>query len=80
MLAKKLSEYAFKLKYSDLSKKTIHKVKLHFLDALGAAIASKDAPPVAIIRKTFTHDHAPINALLYGAMIRYLDFDDWYAA
>ena len=49
MLAKKLSEYAFKLKYSDLSKKTIHKVKLHFLDALGAAIASKDAPPVAII-------------------------------
>jgi len=80
MIAKKLAEYAYNLKYSDLSRDAIHKIKFHFLDALGAAIASKNAPPIKIIKKTFPPNprNTQINALLYGAMIRYLDFDDWY--
>ncbi len=80
MLARKLSEYAYSLKYSDLSEKTIERVKKHFLDALGSGINAHNAPPVKVIKKSLHHDHTETNALLYGAMIRYLDFDDWYPA
>jgi len=78
MITEQLANYAYNLKYSDLSKKTIHNVKRHFLDALGCAIAARNAPPVKIIKKikenTLSH-----KGFQYGTQIRYLDYDDWYA-
>jgi 2-methylcitrate dehydratase len=79
-IAENLAQYVHDLKYSDLSKDTIHQVKRHFLDALGCAIGAKNARPIKIIRKTFLNKDISINALLYGAQIRYFDFDDWYAS
>ncbi len=82
MIAEKLAEYAYNLKFSDLSAETVHQAKKHFIDALGTGIAARNAPPIAIIKKTFASEKnsARMNAFLYGAMIRYLDYDDWYAA
>ena len=78
MIAKKLANYAYNLKYEDLNKDAIHAVKRHFIDALGCAIGAKNELPIKIIRKSLTHLHAERNALLYGAMIRYLDYNDTY--
>ena len=75
MIADQLATYAYNLKYSDLSSKTIHNVKRHFLDALGCAIAARNAPPVKIIKALKEHSLA----FQYGTQIRYLDYDDWYA-
>lgn len=78
MIADELAKYAYNLKYSDLGKQTIHNVKRHFLDALGCAIAARNAPPVKIIKR-IKENTLPIKGFLYGTAIRYLDYDDWYA-
>lgn len=78
MIAEKLAEYAFNLKYEDLSKETVHQVKRHFVDALGCAIGAQKEKPIEIIKKTFPKRDASLNALLYGAMIRYFDYNDTY--
>ena len=78
MITEQLANYAHNLKYSDLSKKTIHNVKRHFLDALGCAIAARNAPPVKIIKK-IKEKNLSIKGFQYGTQIRYLDYDDWYA-
>jgi len=77
MITEQLANYAYNLKYSDLSKKTIHNVKRHFLDALGCAIAARNAPPVKIIKKV--EKTLANKGFQYGTQIRYLDYDDWYA-
>jgi len=79
MISDDLAAYAFNLKYADLSKKTIHNVKRHFLDALGCAIAARNAEPVKIIKSLKRNDLAA-KAFQYGTQIRYLDYDDWYAS
>jgi len=76
MISDELAKYAYNLKYSDLSKETIHAVKRHFIDAYACAMAARNAPPVKIIKKM----NLPVKAFLYGTAIRYLDFDDWYAS
>jgi 2-methylcitrate dehydratase len=78
MISEQLAEYAFNLRYEDLSEKTAHQVKRHFIDALGCAIGAKEEKPVQIIKKTFAKRDASENALLYGAMIRYFDYNDTY--
>jgi 2-methylcitrate dehydratase len=79
MIADDLAEYAHNLKYSDLSKDTIHAVKRHFIDAWACAIAAKDSPPVKIIEQ-IENVTLPMKAFLYGTAVRYLDYDDWYGA
>lgn len=79
MIAEELAEYAYNLDYSDLSGDVIHQVKRHFIDSLGCAISAKNSPPVEIIKKSFGDiNFLPLNAFLYGAMIRYLDYNDTY--
>lgn len=80
MIANDLANYASNLKFSDLSKETIHETKRHFIDALACAIGAKNAPPIKIINNTFPRNKRTTsqNALLYGSMIRYLDFNDTY--
>ena len=80
MISEKLANYAYNLKYEDLSEEVIHQVKRHFIDALGCAIGAKEEAPIQIIKKTFSDSkrNSSLNALLYGAMIRYFDYNDTY--
>lgn len=78
MIADKLAEYSYNLKYDDLSEAVVHEVKRRFIDALGCAIGAKNSPPVNIIKKFAASNLIPLKAFLYGTMIRYLDYNDSY--
>ena len=78
MIADKLAEYTYDLRYDDLSEDVIHEVKRRFIDAIGCAIGSKNSIPVKIIKKFADSNLIPLKAFLYGTMIRYLDYNDSY--
>ena len=91
-LAHKLAEYAYNLKYSDLSEQAIHEAKKRILDSFGCAIGAFNAEPVGIVRN-LAKNHKDGTATIFGTnyktseewatfvngtMIRYLDFMDTY--
>ncbi|MBI1972442.1 MmgE/PrpD family protein [Candidatus Woesearchaeota archaeon] len=80
MIADDLAIYAARLTYADLSDDVVHQVKRHFIDAVGCALAAKDAAPVQIVRQAARINIPPLRAFLYGTMIRYFDYNDSYLA
>lgn len=80
MIADDLAAYAARLTYMDLSDAVVHQVKRHFIDAVGCALAAKDAAPVRIVRRVAQTSIPPLRAFLYGTMIRYFDYNDSYLA
>src|SRR5262245_38965112 len=90
-LAECLSEYAAKLRYSDLDSDAILEAKKRILDSLGCALGAFDSPPAKAARRVI-EKHYPGNAatllgtrrkttadmaaFVNGLMVRYFDFND----
>ena len=94
LLAEKLAQWTYKLKYSDLTKDAIHECKRRFIDSLGTALGAYQSDPATIARNTAAAVPAKKNSSLLlgtkhrttpdlaafanGAAIRYLDYNDTY--
>ncbi len=92
-LAEELSDYAYRLEYRDLGRRTVAESKKRVVDALGCAIGAFDEAPVRIARKvasgaspggastmlgTEAKTSPDIATFVNGLMIRYFDFNDTY--
>jgi 2-methylcitrate dehydratase len=90
-LAQRLAEYALALRYEDLDRATIERVKSHVIDTLGCGIAAFDERPVRACREIAQSVHgdstiigtsrkttADLAAFANGAAFRYYDLNDFY--
>src|ERR1051326_6631528 len=90
-LAERLAEYALALRYEDLDRATIERVKSHVIDTLGCGIAAFDERPVRVCRQIAegvqgaatiigsTRKTSPdLAAFANGAAARYYDLNDIY--
>src|SRR5262247_4721000 len=90
-----LCEYALSLSYRDLPQEVIHRTKQIVLDTVGCALGGAGSPPARIARAAAAEVTSAIPttvlvsgqktspdlaAFANGVMIRYLDFNDTYAA
>ena len=91
----RLSDYACRLSFEDLSPGAVHHAKRTLIDTLGCGMGALDAKPVAIARRLASRVHGDPPARLLGArektsmnlaafantvLIRYLDCNDTYAS
>ncbi|HEX4155504.1 MAG TPA: MmgE/PrpD family protein [Acidobacteriaceae bacterium] len=89
----KLARYATDLKYQDLPPEVVANAKRRILDTLGAALGGYSSRPITILREVIVSEggtpestiigsgqrtNAANAAMVNGAMIRYLDFNDTY--
>src|SRR6266403_1173117 len=92
-LAHQLANYAYTLRFEDLSKEVVHEVKRRVIDSIGCALGAWKEEPFVIARRVagdfsakhgstiFGTDHkAPPDwaAFANGCGIRYFDFNDTY--
>ena len=92
-LAHSLAEFAFSLKFEDLSPAVVHEVKRRIIDSIGCALGAWNEEPCAISRKVAsdfsarngstiigTRHQAPPDwaAFATGCCIRYFDYNDTY--
>ena len=91
-LARRLADYAYRLRYDDLDPATIERVKSHLVDTLGCGIAAVDEGPVRICRdlalssaggpstviSTGRRTNADLAAFANSAAFRYYDLNDVY--
>ena len=90
-----LSDYACRLTYQDLSAETIHQVKRTLVDTLGCGVGAFDSVPASIARRmasqvqgnpparifcTSQVTSTDLAAFANTVLIRYLDYNDTYAA
>jgi 2-methylcitrate dehydratase len=90
-----LSDYAFRLRYADLSPDAIHQAKRTLIDTLGCGIGAFDGEPAVVARRVASRAQGDPSARLLGtrqrasldmaafantALVRYLDCNDTYAA
>jgi len=90
-----LCDYALSLSYRDLPQEVIHRTKQIVLDTVGCALGGAESPPARIARAAAADVTSAIPstvlasgqktspdlaAFANGVMIRYLDFNDTYAA
>jgi 2-methylcitrate dehydratase len=90
-----LSDYAFRLRYADLSPDAIHQAKRTLIDTLGCGIGALDGEPPVVARRIASRSQGDPPARLLGtrqrtsmdmaafantALVRYLDCNDTYAA
>ncbi len=89
-----LADFVVRTTYDDLSEAACQQLKIRILDALGCAIGAVAGRPVQLVREYVTEFSpdgpctligggraAPDRAaLLNGALVRYLDFNDSYLA
>jgi 2-methylcitrate dehydratase len=94
LLAEKLANWTYRLKYGDLTKDAIHECKRRFIDSLGTSLGAFHSAPATIARRTaqavpakahgaivlgIPHRTTPdLAAFANGAHIRYLDYNDTY--
>jgi len=91
-VSRQLAELVLGLNYDDLPPDVIHTTKRLYLDTLACAIGGRDGEPIQMVRKTVDYlggnpqatiigstkkTSAPLATLINGAMIRYLDFNDY---
>ena len=93
-LVRRLAEFVARASVQDLSPDTRLQLKIRILDALGCALGALDGNPVQRVRDYVTasggndactlagggHAAPDRAALLNGALVRYLDFNDSYLA
>src|SRR5262245_38345707 len=92
-LARRLAEYAARLKFEHLDARTVHEVRRRLVDSFACALGAWDAPAPAVARAicrrvtsepaaTFlggTRKTLPaLAAFCNGVLFRYLDFNDTY--
>jgi 2-methylcitrate dehydratase len=92
-IARKMAQWAKKLRYEDLPKKTVHEVKRRVIDSLATTLGAYRSHPAQVVRaKAMSitdpagatvwgtrHRTAPaLAAFANGAMVRYLDYNDTY--
>jgi len=90
-----LSDYACRLSYGDLSPEAVRQVKRTLIDTLGCGIGAFDSEPASIARRMASRVQSNPRARLIGCrqetstdlaafantvLIRYLDYNDTYAA
>jgi len=92
-IAEQLSAYAHSLSYDKVPANVIERVKAHFIDAIGCAIAAWHKPKVEAARKmsmalpaseatiwgTSVKTSMELASFANGAAIRYLDLNDSYS-
>lgn len=91
-ISHKLAELVLSLNYDDLPRDVVHSTKRLFLDTLACAIGGRNGEPVEMVMKVVDYiggnpqatiigsqkkTSAPLATLVNGAMIRYLDFNDY---
>ena len=93
-VAEELASFVVRASYDDLDDGIRHQLKIRILDSLGCAIGAVTGEPVRLVREQIEdfggESHctligggrtAPDRAALYnGALVRYLDFNDFYLA
>ena len=93
-LAEELAFFVVKASYDDLSEEARDQLKIRLLDSLGCAIGALDGEPIRFLREHIRdfggEGHctllgggrtSPDRAALYNsALVRYLDFNDFYLA
>src|SRR5262245_3997063 len=94
-MIQRLADYAAGLRYKDLSPEAVHECKRRLIDTLGCAIGGFRAEPAAIARAlavrsrgnpsarvlgTAQRSTPELAAFANGVAMRYLDFNDAYAA
>src|SRR5437870_13244299 len=92
-LAHQFAEYAWALRFEDLSKETVHEVKRRVIDSIGCALGAWHEEPCTIARAVAsefsakngstiigTTHRAPPDwaAFATGCCIRYFDYNDTY--
>jgi 2-methylcitrate dehydratase len=90
-LANRLAGYAHRLRYDDLDRPTVERVKTHLIDTIGCAIGAFDERPARICREVALSVAGPatiigtdqsttpdLAAFANGAATRFLDFNDTY--
>src|SRR5947199_5380306 len=92
-LAHQFAEYAWALRFEDLSRETVHEVRRRVIDSIGCALGAWNEEPCRIAREVAsefsakhgatiigTHDQAPPDwaAFATGCCIRYFDYNDTY--
>jgi len=90
-----LSDYAFRLRYADLSADAINQAKRTLIDTLGCGVGAFDGEPAVVARRIAARSQGDPPARLLGtrqrasldmaafantALVRYLDCNDTYAA
>ena len=91
-ISRQLAELVLGLNYDDLPQDVIHTTKRLILDTLACAIGGQNGAPVKMVLQTINYlggnpqatifgstakTSAPLATLVNGAMIRYLDFNDY---
>ena len=93
-VAEELASFIVRASYDDLSEEARHQLKVRVLDSLGCAIGAVEGEPIKMLREQiedFGGDGhctlisggrtSPDRAALYNsALVRYLDFNDFYLA
>src|SRR6266487_2363000 len=92
-LAHQFAEYAWALRFEDLSRETVQEVKRRIIDSIGCALGAWNEEPCRIAREVAsefsakhgatiigTHHQAPPDwaAFATGCCIRYFDYNDTY--
>ena len=91
-LARRLAEYAVKLRFEELPAAAVHEAKRRFLDSFATAVGAMDAEAYAIARQCALRVQGNPGASLLGGgrssaewatfvnglLIRYLDYNDTY--
>ncbi len=92
-ISRKLAEFTYSLKYSDLPENVVHEVKRYLYDSVGCAYGGYHTKDVNIIREIYREIGGKAQASLFGfgdrmpavsatlinsLMIRALDFNDIY--
>ena len=91
-ISRQLAKLILGLNYDDLPQDVVHNTKRLILDTLACAVGGQSNEPVDIVLKTLDYlggnpqatifgstvkTSAPLATLVNGAMIRYLDFNDY---
>ena len=93
-LAEELASFVVRASYDDLGEEARDQLKIRLLDSLGCAIGALDGEPIRFLREHIRgfggEGHctligegrtSPDRAALYNsALVRYLDFNDYYLA
>ena len=93
-IARKIAEWALKLRYEDLPQKTVHQVKRRVIDSLATTLGAYHSHPAKVVREKAMAVNDPgakasvwgtqhrtlpeLAAFANGAMVRYLDYNDTY--
>ena len=93
-VAEELASFVVRASYHDLSDESKHQIKVRVLDSLGCAIGALEGEPIKLLREQIVdfggEGHctvigggrtSPDRAAFYNcALVRYLDFNDFYLA